>query len=267
MKKIMTVLFSLMIVLCLFGCDGGEKPATDSFDENELLQILEDNSRFVDKESQLYVGFHKGQRSYDEMIKNSGYYLKMDIAQIEKLEENKYLFTMHVPAFAGNEEIDPYDAFDLLYTLTYDLNKPTEFDCLVETTDHSSSETYHFVSDKGLSQQELLQLLEENSEFFCDETGTIAWFNAADQTYEETKDGTSYYLNAAITSVTYLLGDEYELNLHVDGFAGNEMMDPYDPYDIQLLLAYDTSQPKEYNAIMIFSDPDYTRYEHFVSVN
>ncbi|MBR4422307.1 MAG: hypothetical protein IKS69_07220 [Erysipelotrichaceae bacterium] len=266
MKKVLIALLSLMFVLCLFGCDGGEKPAADVFDENELLKLLEDNSRFVDKENQLYVGFHKGQRSYDEMIKNSGYYLKMDITEIKKLEENKYQFTMHVPAFAGNEETDPYDAFDLLYTLTYDMNKPTEFDCLMESTDHSFSETYHFVSDKGLSQEELLKLLEDNSEFFCDETGTIAWFNAADKTYEETKDATSYYLNGMITSFAYLYGNEYELNVHVDGFAGNEMMDAYDPYDIRVLLTYDASSPKEYDVVMIYLNEGYSNYGHFVSV-
>ena len=38
MKKVLIALLSLMFVLCLFGCDGGEKPVADAFDENELLK-------------------------------------------------------------------------------------------------------------------------------------------------------------------------------------------------------------------------------------
>ena len=266
MKKMILILFSLLMVLCLFGCNKGDKPKTDDgFDENALLQALEDNSVFGDKDHQLYVCFYKNTRTYEEMIKDTSYYLKMEITKVEKLEDNRYQLTMHVPEFAGNEEMDPYDAYDLIYTLTYDMNKPTEYDCTVEPTDHSYSNKYHFVSDRGLSEAELLKLLEANSQFFCEEQGTIGWFNAAEKTYEETMDATSYYLKAYITDFMYLMGNEYELTLHVDGFEGNEMTDPYDPYDISMILTYDAASPKEYDVVMTYLNEYYSVFGHFVS--
>ena len=382
MKKLIILFIALLTTFCLFGCDGGDKPSGNTLDEETLLKALEDNSWFYCPEQQLYARFNKDERSYQEMIKNSGYFMGMEISKVEKVEDNKYQLTMHVPAFAGNEMTDPYDAYDLLFTLYYDLNKPTEFDCVVEQPDHSSAYSSHFVSDKGLSANQLLDLLEENSwyredyqgylcrfnaasrtyqetlpnssyfmqadikdikylgqkiyeltmhvpgfagndetepyeaydiiykidfdennptqfecyvgdegifhffvsdkglsleellklleansNFFNSEHGTIAWFNANEKTYEETMDATSYYLGAAITDFKYLQANEYELTLHVDGFAGNEMTDPYDPYDIRMVITYDTSNPKEYDVAMTYLDSGYTVYGHFVSQN
>ena len=135
MKKNLSVLILLLMIFSLCGCNKDEKPAESKFDENALLEVLEANSYFVEKGQDLYVSFNKQQRSYVEMIKNSGYYLSAEISKIEKLEENKYLLTLHVPAFEGNEMTDPYDPYDIIMVLTYDSSNPKEYDVVMSTDD------------------------------------------------------------------------------------------------------------------------------------
>jgi hypothetical protein len=135
----------------------------------------------------------------------------------------------------------------------------------MEDDKHTYANTYQFVSDKGLSMDELLKLLSGYSPYYCPKLETYARFNADKKTYMEYMDATSYSLLANVTELVYLHAGVYELTLHVDGFAGNEMMDPYDPYDIIMTLYIDTSHAVEYSANLDFIVQGYSVYGDFVT--
>ncbi|MBQ4253582.1 MAG: hypothetical protein II712_02015 [Erysipelotrichaceae bacterium] len=260
MKKLLLIMISLLMALSLFGCD-----KTKKFDDSELLQSLEDNSRFVCKEDKLYASFSKEERTYTEFIKNSGYYRTMEIAEVKKLEENRYEIRMHVPAFEGNDEYDPYEAYDLFYTITYDLSKPTVCDCVIENQDRSSKEEHHFVSDKGLSAEELLKLLEENSWYLEQDKMRQCRFVAGKKVYQETVLNSGYFLEAQIAKVEYLGADIYELTLHVPAFEGNEMTDAHDAYDLIYKMDIDTDVPTEFDCTVEPTDHSYSNSYYYVS--
>ncbi|MBR5341139.1 MAG: hypothetical protein IK151_04350 [Erysipelotrichaceae bacterium] len=231
----------------------------------ELLKLLEKNSWYYDEYQGYFCKFDAARKSYQETISQTSYFLEAEINEIKYLGMGSYQMTMHVPAFAGNEESDPHEAYDLIYTIDIYESDPSLFTCTVESSDHVSINSFFYESDKGLSLDELLKQLEANGDFFCETLGTIGSFNATEKTYEEMMDATSYYLKAAITDFRYLQAKQYELTLHVDGFEGNEMTDPYDPYDIIMVLTYDTLKPKEYDAVMAYPASDYSLSGHFVS--
>ena len=230
-----------------------------------LLKLLEKNSWYYDEYQGYLCKFDAARKSYQETISQTSYFLEAEINEIKYLGMGSYQMTMHVPAFAGNEESDPHEAYDLIYTIDIYESDPSLFTCTVESSDHVSINSFFYESDKGLSLDELLKQLEANGDFFCETLGTIGSFNATEKTYEEMMDATSYYLKAAITDFRYLQAKQYELTLHVDGFEGNEMTDPYDPYDIIMVLTYDTLKPKEYDAVMAYPASDYSLSGHFVS--
>ena len=265
MKKNLSVLILLLMIFSLCGCNKDEKPAENKFDENALLEVLEANSRFVEKGQDLYVSFNKQQRSYVEMIKNSGYYLSAEISKIEKLEENKYLLTLHVPAFEGNEMTDPYDAYDVLYTIDYDLNKPSEYDCTIESQDHSYSASYHYVSDKGLSDEQLLKLLEQNSWYYDKYQGYLCKFDAAKRSYQETISATSYFLEAEISKIDYQGLGVYKMTMHVPAFAGNEMSDPHEAYDLIYTIDIYESDPTWFSCTVETPDHSFSNSFYYVS--
>ena len=233
--------------------------------DEELLKLLEENSWYADDEYGRLIKFNAAERSCEEMIKNSGYYEKSEVKEIKYLGVDKYQLTIHFPAFEGNDEADPHAAYDLIYTIDFDSDVPTEFGCVVEDTAHSMEYEYFYVSDKGLSLDELLKLLEANSHFFCEETRIICWFTAAEKTYNETMDATSYFFEAKITDMEYLFEKEYRLTMHVDAMAGNDDVDGHGAYDVTLYLTYDPASPKVFYGYFVHSN--YSTEGMFVTDN
>lgn len=261
MKKLLMVLISCLLVLGMSGCD-----KTPKFNEDELLEKLEANSWFYDVNDQnMFVGFNKAEKTYEESLLNTSYYLKCEITKIEKTAENEYKMTMHVPAFEGNEETEGHEAYDIVYMITYDLNKPEEFYQTHIDSDGKTSEKKHFVSDKGLSEEELLKLLEDNS-WYCDKQRNVyAGFKAAEKLYQETMPETSYFFEAKISDFKYIGVFTYSMKLHVDAFEGNEETEGHEAYDLMYYITIKPSLPTEYSSLKETENKDYSESGYFVS--
>ncbi len=207
MKKLIISLVSLTMILCLFGCDkkGG-------FKDVELLKLLEENSWFYDSDNNFEVYFGDDPQTYIEYTINS-YEIGGNIIGGKHLKDNDYEIEVHFGAKEATDGHPAIEAHDAKIVITYDRNNPDEL-FLTRNSGTADEMKYHFYSEKGLSQEALFKMLEENGLYICtDLQGHDSW-NAKNMTltrksslnyYEVTKD------EYTIQKVEYLGHNRYRL--------------------------------------------------------
>ena len=126
MKKILLV---LIVMLCLVGCkpstspdptpDPTPDPVQDTgLTQEELFNALGQKDYFYGPEYYI-AGFNKDGAAGIGIL-GSSYYESGKVSDFKYLGDNKYSFKINVPAFAGNDMMEPYDAYSFDMEIVYD---------------------------------------------------------------------------------------------------------------------------------------------------
>ncbi|MBO4218332.1 MAG: hypothetical protein IKX74_02790 [Erysipelotrichaceae bacterium] len=244
MKKLLTLLLSLLLIATMSGCDGGGGNG-DKFDPAALLSALEENSWFVEDETRLFVRFDAEKKTVERTIDQTSYYMCENITDIRKTGNNAFEIDAHHDG-RHDEETD-YDEGTTTFRIEYDLNDPTVLKATFVAGDNAEG-PYMLHSDKGMSGDELLKFLQENGPYANYENmnqfvaEADAWM-ICDRTivdYEKTED--EYIL---VKSITY------------KGFNNYEFVIDYDDEEWTFTMHIEKDTP---DSFYIFADDNYAYY-------
>ncbi|MBQ6654074.1 MAG: hypothetical protein IJM79_00925 [Erysipelotrichaceae bacterium] len=214
MKKILLAILSLLLALTIFGCDGG---GGGNSENQKLLQTLQANSWFCDDEQSLYVRFDAEKNGVEQTISHTSYYLWGDITDIRKTSENHYEIDLHHDA-RHDEEMD-YDEYTGTVKMVYDTGNPTVLTVIfINGSDEDGPHELH--TDKGLNEDEILKLLQDNGPYLDSEHNNCAVFNAKSRTLADRRIAnydTPQEETVAIKSIVYKGFNYYDINLDVEG--------------------------------------------------
>lgn len=255
MKRISLLLMIVLLLTALSGCENKAKL------EKQVLESLAKNSWFYCSDLEVYSKFDAEKKTYSETKAETSYFLEAKITGFEKIQENQYRLTLHVDGFAGNEETDAHDPYDMMMDIRYDLKKPDEYYAGYGRTDMSLVINGHFVSDKGLNSEELIKLLELYGPYADFADFEMLEFNSQDNTVINT-DVRSYSKQIEtvldVVSVEYKGMDEYDLHLKND------------EHDLMIPMIIDIEEPMSFycafeNAMYFTQDMELT-FEDLIDI-
>ena len=210
MKKVFLAILSVLLIVSLSGCDGGT--STD-----KLLKTLAENSWFCDDDNSMYLGFDAEKKTAEQTIAQTSFYLEGKITDIRQAGENAYEIDLFHQA-RHDEEMD-YNEYNETLKIEYDIKDPEHL-TVTFSSENNENGPYLLHSDKGLSEDKLLQLLEANSPYADYENSSIALFDAKAKTLTERR--ISNYETPVdevypIKSVVYKGFNEYEMTIEAEG--------------------------------------------------
>ncbi len=217
MKKVLLVFLSLLTLLSFSGCDGGGGGGGSEDPTKKLLKQLEANSWFCDGDKSLYLSVNVEKNTVDRTIYHTSFYLAGEIKDVREISENNYEIDLFHQG-RHDEEMD-YDEYSETLKIEYDVNDPEK---LIVTFVNGQEEDgpYELHTDRGLSEDQLLKLLEANGPYADTENYTIAIFDAAGKTLTErnivnysTYDDTPL----KIESIVYKGFSYYDINFVAEG--------------------------------------------------
>jgi len=256
MKKIVVFILTALILVSVVGCTKNDPtptptptpdptPEIEKTAKEKLIEALTENYQYctdktpgswfiqVDKDGGMMVAIYC-----------AGGPAVGTIGEVTEVETDKYKVRLDVPAFAGSDYDDPYDAYSIEYIITISDSNTI----LVQFPEGYGGDIKVMKADNGLALPELLTVLESKGQY----REESRWFKfTTDYMYTKWMDGTEYYESGAILDCHYLGFDRYQLEVYFQGKEKTEENDAIEPRTVMVSISiYDDYQSMSIDEVM-----------------
>jgi len=203
----------------------------------EFFTALAQYNTWIEVDTDVYGGFFikaHDNNILDLGLMNSGFWIQGTVSDVVYHGNMYYTMTVDYPGYEGDEMTDPYDPYAAEYHLYY---YPDNEVLLVKLYEN----WVEFTPERELTADEFFaELAKYNVWYEVDSKEYRGYFIKA---YDNDKFDlgllqTEFWLQGTITDVKYYGSMNYIVTVYYEGFEGNELFDPYDPYSLDYQVYY-----------------------------
>ncbi len=204
---------------------------------DELYQALAKYNKWVEVDTDIYGGYFVKACEGDKFDFGKDYtdfWLRGTILNVEYHGYMHYTMTVDYPGYEGDEMTDPYDPYTAGFYMYYN---PHFEQLIIELYE----EAVEFAPDRELSAEEFFAELSKFTVWYEVDGENYRGFFAKFSDHNKFDLGllqTDFWLQGTISGVEYHGSSYYTMTVDYEGYEGDEMTDPFDPYTAEYHIYY-----------------------------